>query len=979
VHVVDSGKERVGEVTCETDRSRFLGRGRSTRDPIALVTDGALSGTVGAVLDPIFALRTRLELEPGQSGFVTFTTVVAESQKRAFELAGRYHDPHAAQRALDLAWTAAQVELREMDITPTDAAVFQEIAGHLFYSEPAIRAGDEERNRNRGSRLLLWANGISGDRPIVLAMLGSTDGLPTLRQLLAAHHYWRRRGMAVDLVILDTQSSSYLRELSDSIGEALVTTGNVGMEDQPGGIFVRKQDLLAADDLLMLRATARVHIHCDGRSLSRILQDLPTSDTPRVEELEFPALPRSPERRAELTRGHLVDSARPAASETGSIAAPPRGMPGRETGEDGTAGGAEVLRFDNGFGGLTQAGDYEIRVSGDRVPPAPWSNVVATPHGGFVVTERGGGFTWAENSYFYRLTPWHNDPVSDPAGEALYLRDEDTGEIWGATPAPVPSDIAYTVRHGAGWSSFEHGHSGLATHLTLAMAPDEPVKISRLQVTNHGPASRRLSVTAYVEWTLGVLREHTQHQVRTEFNPDHGAVLAQNFFDPEFAESVAFFALSEPVVGHTGDRREFLGRNGTLAAPASLRNGSLSGTHGAGLDPCAVLQCVLDLAPGESREIVVVLGALKSEAEALRAVAEYCDLNRAQAAIEESAGGWTERLSVIGVHTPEPSFDAMVNRWMLYQALACRMWARSALYQSSGAYGFRDQLQDAMAFVYAEAGVAREHILRAAARQFLEGDVQHWWHPHSGRGVRTRFSDDLVWLPFVVDHYVGVTGDSSVLDEYVPFLEMRDLEPHEHEVYDLPSISDEHGSVYEHCLRALRRACTKGEHGLPLIGSGDWNDGMNRVGIEGRGESVWLAWFLTTTLRAFAVHAQARHDDEVAAEFRDRADAYVAAIEAHGWDGEWYRRAYFDDGAPLGSAMSDECQIDSIAQSWSVISDAGRPDRRARAMQSLNSHLIDDEARILKLLTPPFDRTTHDPGYIKGYLPGVRENGAQYT
>jgi cyclic beta-1,2-glucan synthetase len=616
---------------------------------------------------------------------------------------------------------------------------------------------------------------------------------------------------------------------------------------------------------------------------------------------------------------------------------------------------------------------------GDRVPPAPWSNVVATPHGGFVVTERGGGFTWAENSYFYRLTPWHNDPVSDPVGEALYLRDEETGEIWGATPAPVPGDIEYTVRHGAGWSSFEHEHAGIATHLTLAMAPDEPVKLSLLRVTNRGQTARRLSLTAYVEWTLGVLREHTQHQVRTEFRPDHGAVLAQNFFDPDFAGSVAFCALSEPVAGHTGDRREFLGRNGTTAAPAGLRDEPLTGTHGAGLDPCAVLRCVLDLAPGETREVVVVLGALKSEAEALRAVSEYCDPGRVHTAIEASAADWRERLSVIRVRTPDPSFDAMVNRWMLYQALACRMWARSALYQSSGAYGFRDQLQDVMAFVYAEPAVAREHILRAAARQFLEGDVQHWWHPHSGRGVRTRFSDDLVWLPYVVDHYIGVTGDASVLDEYVPFLEMRALEPHEHEVYDLPTVSDEHGSVYEHCLRALRRACTKGEHGLPLIGSGDWNDGMNRVGVEGRGESVWLAWFLATTLRAFAVHAQAQHDDQVAADFRDRADAYVAAIEAHGWDGEWYRRAYFDDGTPLGSATSDECRIDSIAQSWSVISDAGRPERRVQAMQSLNSHLIDEETGILRLLTPPFDRTDHDPGYIKGYLPGVRENGAQYT
>jgi cyclic beta-1,2-glucan synthetase len=618
-------------------------------------------------------------------------------------------------------------------------------------------------------------------------------------------------------------------------------------------------------------------------------------------------------------------------------------------------------------------------VRGDLVPPAPWSNVVANPHGGFVVSERGTGFTWAENSYFFRLTPWHNDPVSDPAGEALYLRDEQSGELWSATPAPVRREIAYTVHHGAGSSDFACEHHGIATRLTLAMAEGEAVKLSVLRVTNRDTRTRRISVTAYVEWTLGVLREHTQHQVQTRFDAGRGAVLARNSFDPQFAGRVAFCALSEPVTAHTCDRREFLGRNESVEDPAALRNGGLAATTGAGFDPCAALQCVLELAPGETREVVVILGAAEGEEEAQRTLDRYHKSGAAAAATANSVGAWAERLAVITVRTPEPAFDAMLNRWMLYQALSCRMWARSALYQSSGAYGFRDQLQDVLAFVYAEPGVAREHILRAAARQFVEGDVQHWWHPHTGQGVRTRFSDDLAWLPYVVDGYVAVTGDASVLDEYVPFLEMRPLEPHEHEVYDLPRVTEEHASVYEHCLRALRRACTTGAHGLPLIGIGDWNDGMNRVGVEGRGESVWLAWFLVATLRAFAVHAEKRGDAAVAADFRTRADAYVAAVEAHGWDGEWYRRAYFDDGTPLGSRESDECRIDSIAQSWSVISGAGDPVRQDQAMRSLEQHLVRDDARLLMLLAPPFDRTPNDPGYIKGYLPGVRENGAQYT
>jgi cyclic beta-1,2-glucan synthetase len=980
VHVVDAGPHRVGEVTCETDRARFLGRGRSTRAPRALEVDGPLSGTTGAVLDPVFALRTRLRLEPGQSACAAFTTLVAESREQAFEMAGRYHDPHAAQRALDLAWTSTQVELRELGVTPVEAAVFQEMAGHLFHATPELRAGPDELLANRGSQPLLWAGGVSGDRPIVLASVATPEGLPTLRQLFAAHHYWRRRGMGVDLVVVDEQAAGYLQPLSDGIAAALAGSSDAGVRDLPGGVFVHRRDLVPADQLRMLRATARLHVECDGRSLGRILAARLAPGEPLGEGEPGPVVVRSPERRVLPA---------PALRRNGDGVPPssPGALPARRasdagggaSGGTGAGDGAPALRFENGFGGLTAEGDYEVRVRGDRVPPAPWANVVANARAGFIVTERGGGFAWAENSYFYRLTPWHNDPVSDPPGEVLYLRDEESGELWSATPAPVRRDAPYTVRHGAGWSSFTHEHAGIATELTMAMAGDEPVKLSRLRVANRGDSPRRVSLTAYVEWTLGVLREHTRHQVRTAVDEGRGAVFARNFFDPQFAEQVAFCALSEPLYGHTGDRREFIGRNGTLAAPAALRGGALAGRHGAGMDPCAALQCVLELAPGQSREVVFLLGAAKGEEEARRMVDAYRDPGRAQAAASTGIDGWAKRLSVITVRTPEPAFDAMLNRWTLYQALACRMWARSALYQSSGAYGFRDQLQDVMAFVHAEPALAREHLVRAAGRQFVEGDVQHWWHPQSGRGVRTRFSDDLAWLPYVADHYVRVTGDASLLDAPAPFLAMRPLQPDEHEVYELPSPSGQAASVYEHCLRALRRACTSGAHGLPLIGTGDWNDGMNRVGVQGRGESVWLAWFLADTLRRFAVHAHARGDGGTAAELRATADRYVAAVEAHGWDGAWYRRAFFDDGAPLGSAESDECRIDAIAQSWSVISGAGDPARRATAMRSLEAHLVRNDERLLLLLIPPFDRTEHDPGYIKGYLPGVRENGAQYT
>ncbi|HEY8174791.1 MAG TPA: glucoamylase family protein, partial [Gemmatimonadaceae bacterium] len=982
VHVVDAGgRERVGAVTYETDRARFLGRGRSPREPYALEQDGALSGFTGAVLDPIFALRARVRLKPGQSASVAFTTLVADSRERAFALADRYHNPSTAQRALDLAWTATQVELRELGVSPSDAAVFQELAGHLFYSHPELRAPDAELRANRGAQPLLWAHGISGDWPILLARISSTDGIPTIAQLFSAHHYWRRRGMMVDLVVLNEKPSGYFQELHDKITAVMFGSSDSAVVEQPGGVFIRRRDQISESDLTMLRATARVILDCDGRTLGRIAEGWREIEELEEERSRPPVRSRASGRRLEVPEEvHRVRSsvARRSRATPHSVAA----IDGRDMHREREGDRrAPALVLDNGFGGLTAQNDYEIRVQGDAVPPAPWANVIANARGGFIVTERGAGCTWARNAQFYRLTPWHNDPVTDPPSDVLYLRDEETAELWSATPAPVPSAAPFTIRHCAGSSTFAHRHAGIETHLTVGMAGDDPVKLSLLRVTNRDTRPRRISVTSYVEWTLGAQREHAQHQIVTAFDDALQAQIANNTFNPAFADLRAFTAMSEPLASHTGNRREFIGRNGSLRSPDALAEGApLSGQTPAGIDPCAALQCGLVLAPGETRELVAILGAADSDAEARTMIAAYRDVTRAAAALDGGVDAWAKRLSVITVKTPEPSFDAMLNRWSLYQALSCRMWGRAAVYQSSGAYGFRDQLQDEMAFLYAEPGLAREHIIRAAGRQFVEGDVQQWWHPPDGRGVRTRFSDDLAWLPFVVEHYVRVTGDASVLDERAGFITMRALRPEEHELYDLPQPSDAPAaSVYEHCMLALRRACTTGPHGLPLIGIGDWNDGMNRVGVEGRGESVWLGWFLTATLRAFGTIAADRGDGAAAAELRAKADAYAAAVEANAWDGAWYRRAYFDDGTPLGSSQNEECRIDSIAQSWSVISGAGDPERQRSAMRSLETHLVREDEGLILLLTPPFDKTPMDPGYIKGYLPGVRENGAQYT
>jgi cyclic beta-1,2-glucan synthetase len=994
VHVLSSGGGAMGPVSWETDRARFLGRGRTPRNPMAMEAPGPLSGTVGAVLDPIFALRTELELEPGESRSLAFTTLVADSVERTFELADRYHNMHAGQRALDLAWITQQAELRELGLTPADAAAFQELAGYLLFplhGGAGLRPTPAQRIQGAAPQPLLWAHGISGDHPILLTTIDSKDGLPTLRRLFAAHQYLRRRGMAVDLVVLNLQASSYLQELQEKILEARHTVGDVGGGSGQGAIYPLRGDQMSREERMMIEATARVRIPSDGRPLLRLLKQVEEADEAAREVLVV----RSGARAGGAAGGGLVPSPVNSRAEDG----PDRSgsdLPG------------SALLLDNGTGGFTPEGDYQVRVRGDQVPPAPWSNVVANQEAGFVVTERGGGFTWAGSSYFHRLTPWRNDPVSDEPGEVLYLRDEETGELWCPTPAPIAGDHPYTVVHSPSGSIFRHRRGGIRTRLRMGMAGEDPVKVSILELKNEGDRPRRLSLTAYVEWTLGVAREVTQNHMEVTHDPDTGAILARNPFDPDFSERVAFLALDmgSSVVDHTTDRTLFLGRNGTLAAPAALRRRGQAAARGRGgegsreevgspgfvrmaparegegpgfHDPCGVLQTVLELPPGAQLRVVVLLGSGRSRAEALSLLERHRRGDGGEVAVDRNREAWDRRLSVLQVQTPEPSFDVLLNRWLLHQTLSCRMWGRSALYQSGGAYGFRDQLQDAMALVYTEPALVREHLLRAASRQFVEGDVQHWWHPNTGRGVRTRFSDDLAWLPFTVDHYIRVTGDRAVLDEEVPFLEMRALGPDEHEVYDQPVVSQESGSLYEHCLRALERASTRGAHGLPLMGIGDWNDGMNRVGVGGEGESVWLAWFLLATLRSFADHARERGEGEVVERLLTAAQGYAVAANAGGWDGAWYRRAYFDDGTPLGSASNDECRIDAIAQSWSVLSGGGEPEKQRQAMEALESELVDRELRLIRLLAPPFDDGPLDPGYIKGYLPGVRENGAQYT
>jgi cyclic beta-1,2-glucan synthetase len=947
-HAVIEG-ETLGKPELETDRARFLGRGRDIHAPIAMMAGRRLSNTVGAVLDPVFALRYRVRVPAGATARIAFWTSAAASRENVLDLVDKHQEANAFVRAATLAWTQAQIQLRHIGIDAAEASLFQRLAGYVLYADASARPSSDTILRGAGGPAELWTHGISGDLPVVLLRIDAVEDIAIARQLLRAHAYWRMKRLPVDLVILNERTTSYLQDLQSALDAQLRMSQSqpqIGADSIGGSVFLLRTDLLSERAGARLSSVARVVLVAQRGNL-----------TDQLDRLRAPA--------AAATR-------RPTSSSHPEMVT--------------TAPAPQDLEFFNGLGGFAADGrEYVTLLGPGLATPAPWINVVGNPDFGFQISAEGGGFTWALNSRENQLTPWSNDPVADPPGEVLYLRDEKSGELWGPTAAPIRDYGArYSARHGQGYSRFEHSSHGIDLDLTVYVPMDDPIKISRLKIRNTSQRARSLSVTAYAEWVLGPSRAAMAPFIVTAIDSGTGAMFAHNPWNARFGSRVAFADLAGSQKQWTADRCEFLGRHGALDRPAALSARTpLSGRVGAGLDPCCALRTYVELAADETVEVVFFLGqaATATEAQALLIRYRSVDLD---AVFRTVAQYWDELLGVVQVKTPDRSLDIILNRWMLYQTLVCRMWARSAFYQAGGAYGFRDQLQDGMALTLSRPALTREHLLRAAARQFIEGDVQHWWLPadaegSSGPGVRTRIADDRVWLAYATAHYIEATGDVAVLDERVPFLEGRALRPGEQDAYFRPGISDDTAPLFEHCARALEQSLSVGEHGLPLIGTGDWNDGMNRVGEMGRGESVWLGWFLHATLVAFAALARARDEGARETQWLTHATALKNALERESWDGEWYRRGYFDDGTPLGSATNTECQIDSIAQSWSVISAAADPTRAARAMTAVQSRLLQRDAGLALLFTPPFDRAVPDPGYIKGYPPGIRENGGQYT
>lgn len=958
-HTLVVGRDLEITGAYESDRGWFLGRGGSPRSPKVLdKTSRSLSGAKGATLDPMMALGQEIQLESYAKAEVAYITLAAESYQEILELLTRYQAWHRIERAFDLARANSERELQQLGLSSKEIDQNQLLLSLLLYPLKDLRADPHTIAANTKGQSGLWAYAISGDYPILLVKVDSQEELALVHEVLRSHSYWREKQIKVDVVIVNQRETGYDQELQAHLLQLIKRIKADMWLNRHGGIFLLRADQIRLEDRVLLDTAARVVLDGKKGSLTEQLERL----RPQPARLpRFVPTTPSPEE---------IEPTPPLIRPTD-------------------------LLFDNGIGGFSADGrEYVIWFEPDQPPPAPWINVVSNPHFGFLVSEAGLGFTWCENSGENRLTPWRNDPVRDEPAEAVYLRDEETGQFWSPTPSPAGTLSPYMIRHGAGYSIFEHHSHGLKQQLRLFSPPDAPVKVIGLRLENMWHRHRRITATYYAEWVLGTDRDETQQYVVTEFDTETQTLLARNSYNADFGERVAFVSASKELHGLTAERTEFLGRMGSLTYPVALTRVGLASAVEAGLDPCAAIQLHIELHPGEAEEVYFFLGEGPDRQGALQLTRYYRDRSQVEAAWEGAHEFWEGLLSNVEVKTPDPAMNLLINRWLLYQLLSSRVWGRSALYQSSGAFGYRDQLQDVMALLHSSPEVARAHILEAARHQFEEGDVLHWWHPPSGRGVRTRTSDDLLWLPHVTAHYVVATGDQSILDEQIPFLKGDLLEEDEQERYGLYKRAGVAHTLYEHCHRALKKGSTRGRHGLPLIGSGDWNDSMNRVGVDGHGESVWLGWFLYATLNQYASLCDLMGEFEQGASYRTQSKELLQSLEKIAWDGNWYLRAFFDDGVPLGSTENLECQINSIVQAWAILSGAAKDTmiregsmesesgirgRAERAMESVAERLVRlDEGQVL-LFDPPFDKMTRDPGYIKGYPPGIRENGGQYT
>jgi cyclic beta-1,2-glucan synthetase len=931
-HFLAEADAELLSVDCIADRRMFAGRNHPAHQPALLSQPRSADGTPINGLDPVASLRVKLRLAPGAVARLSFATAAAETEDELIERIDKYLQPMHVERAIRMAATLAQVRLRDLALTPEENLALQDLSTALMYSMPGPPA-----ERTPLDQRQLWRFGISGDKPIVLVRIHSPSGTPLVHSLLRAQPWWAFGGLAVDVVVLNSEADAYLMPLQRNIlalrDRLMQAVQNSFPRNDAAGFYLLREQETSVTERAALAGLARVVLTADGRPL----------------EMQVAALRESwlRQQSSAVARTQLFGQA-PATATAISRSG----------------------RFD------PESGEFRFELQGGQTMPRPWVNVIANPAFGFQVSETGSGYTWAANSWLHQVTPWSNDPVRDPAFEHWLLQDLNSGQVFPLTPSLLAApESLWRVRHGQGYSVFEGRQGGLKVETTFFADLNEAVKVVQVRVRHEGVGQRRLRAVAMVEWQMGEARGQ-RRTLHTWKGPEQAAVFAQQRESSDgFGGSTAFLAMAGAAAGMqwTCNRGEFFDMLGRLVLPATLGQRS-----GGALDPCAALAGEFTLAGGGALAFSFILGHGANANAAEQMALDWAQRDTSQALAEVKAW-WSQLLGRVQVRTPDPLFDALVNRWLLYQTVACRLWSKAGFYQAGGAFGFRDQLQDAMALGLADPRRLREQIVLNASRQFPEGDVQHWWHSPGGAGVRTHFSDDLLWLPYACAHYVALTGDAALLDEAVSFIDGPPIPEGDEDAYYAPHISPQSATVYEHCARTIDHSLAVGVHGLPLMGSGDWNDGMNRVGHEGRGESVWLGWFLCFVVDGFLPLAKLRGDDARAARWLEARSGWVAALHDAGWDGAWFRRAFFDNGAPLGSAANAECRIDLIAQAWAVLSGASTAAFTTPAMQSLKKQLIDEQAGLLRLLDPPLQHSANNPGYIQAYPPGVRENGGQYS
>lgn len=940
-HLLDGYGAQVEEVSYETDRMEFIGRGKTLAHPRAMNVR-TLGGNQGAVLDPVMAIRYRISIKPYSTATFDLIYGICESREESEALMHKYRDRNLKKRALDLSWTHSQVLLRQINATEADALLFGKLAASIIYLNPALRANPAVIKSNYKGQSGLWSYSISGDLPIVLLQIFDRESLDLVTQMIKAHGYWQLKGLAVDLVIWNEDHGSYRHELQDQI-LGMITAGNSLTSHIPGKIFVKSTEQISSEDRILFESVARIIITDNNGPLAEQISGN------HANPATSPLLDVKPVRSNVISFENLT-------------------MP-------------YDLKYFNNTGGFTADGkEYKIVIDNNSVTPAPWVNVIANRIIGTVVSESGSAYTWAINAHEYRITPWNNDPVTDNNGEAFYLRDEETGLFWSPSPFPAKGDSNYIVTHGFGYTTYEHVENGILSNMKVFVDQDAPVKFVVLTIKNKSNQTRKLSATGYLEIVLGDVPSKTTMHIISEHEVQHNALFFRNRYNDTFADRVSFFkVIGTGKYSYSTDRAKFVGRNRNLTNPEALYRQDLRGRIGAGHDTCAALQVKFDLLAGEEREIAFLIGSGSDTAATIELTRQFSELDVVNESYERVKHYWHDIVNTVQVHTPDEALNLLANGWLTYQTIASRLFGRSGFYQSGGAFGFRDQIQDVLSLLHNKPEFAREQIILNSSRQFKAGDVQHWWHPPEGKGVRTNCSDDLLWMPFAVYKYLNATGDYEILKEQTGFLESRPLNKGEDSLYDLPMTTSITADLYHHCRRAIEHSLRFGKHGLPLMGSGDWNDGMDKVGNEGKGESVWLAFFFYDILKNFEKVATSYGDTEFAATCKEEAFKLQSNIEKFAWDGEWYKRAWFDDGTPLGSKVNEECTIDAISQSWSVITNAAPEERRNKAMSSLYKYLVKSEMKIIQLLDPPFDKSDLNPGYIKGYVPGVRENGGQYS